>query len=175
MDCVSQCPGAGFTLFPSTLLDGDENNMVAVSDIHEKVVKVPEHYVHGKIYSAFNEYNRELLYYSHESALIAWNMSNNMTPEILGTHVDKHSLVSVFSINIIIPMIMLDKNQKFTIEKNIWNNHWCGELLKVYSDPEFGHFQYRWDTEHLRQLYLICRGPRFSSYQLRYTSRNVRL
>ncbi|CAL8109844.1 unnamed protein product [Orchesella dallaii] len=59
-----------------------------------------------------------------------------------------------------------NENEQYTITKNIWNNHWCSELLKVYHDQQFGHSSYPWDMSHLRQLYLICRGPRFTSYQL---------
>ncbi|ODM97383.1 Angiotensin-converting enzyme [Orchesella cincta] len=88
------------------------------------------------------KYNKELEYYNHLGALIAWNISVNMSPQ------------------------SLDENERYTITKNIWNNHWCSELLKVYHDPSFGHSSYPWDMTHLRQLYLICRGPRFTSYQL---------
>jgi len=70
-------------------------------------------------------------------------------------------------------MVGLDENEQYTIGKNIWNNHWCSELLKVFHDQNFGHSAYPWDISHLRQLFLLCRGPRFTSYQLRLNKQRM--
>jgi len=46
--------------------------------------QLPDNFVHSKIYSAFDDYNKELEFYNRVGALIAWNISLNMTPQILG-------------------------------------------------------------------------------------------
>lgn len=85
LTCVSHRPSHCFSFFPSLSIAssgsgdaGDGNGEIAQQQVPD------EDFVHAKIYSAFDEYNNELEYYSHEAALMAWNISSNMTPKNLG-------------------------------------------------------------------------------------------
>jgi len=53
--------------------------------------------------------------------------------------------------------VRLANNEAVLLRKNVWNNEWCLKLLKYPMKS----------LSQMRQVYLICRGPRFSSYQLR--------
>lgn len=43
-----------------------------------------KNYVQSKIYSAFDEFNKELEHYNHLGALIAWNISTTFSTKNLG-------------------------------------------------------------------------------------------
>lgn len=114
--------------------------------------------------SLLKQYNEELRVYNHLGAELAWNISIDL----------ENGLNS------------LQKNEELLVAKNLWNNEWCMKLLaagemeaKVTATnlPFLGSSSQIWSSfasnsdytslEDQRQIYLICRGPRFSSYQVR--------
>lgn len=86
---ISYCPVFGFDHFSFPSIS-DFKNFGAVQDSilnhadNPKQSTEYKEFVHAKIYAAFDEFNNELQFYQHKTSALAWNISFDMSPEILG-------------------------------------------------------------------------------------------
>lgn len=102
-------------------------------------------------------YNEELIQFNHAGAEIAWEMSTHLgNTNLLGNNAFYwYEFLNYFCVCVI---SILDSYEELILKKNLWNNDWCIRLLNEKFE----------NISDEREVYLICRGPRFSSYQLRY-------